>query len=70
MIEAPALLLRGDVSMPTDLIALAERRRCALALKQNNEAIMLLSLIACEIILALLFAFPAFAEATALLGEY
>ena len=56
--------------MPTDLIALAERRRRALALAQNNEAIMLLSFIACEIILALLFAFPSFAEATALLGEY
>lgn len=56
--------------MPTDLIMLAERRRCARALTQNNEAIMLLSFITCEIILVLIFALPAFAEATALLGAY
>jgi hypothetical protein len=56
--------------MPTDLIALAERKRHAHALAQNNKAIMLLSVIACQVILALLFALPVFAEATALLGEY
>jgi hypothetical protein len=56
--------------MPTDLAALAVRKRYAVMLAENNNSLMVLSLIAYQIVVALLFVFPAFASATALLGNY
>jgi hypothetical protein len=56
--------------MPTDLCAHAARKREAHARTESEKSLLLLSIIACQIVVFLLSAFPASAEAIALLGQY
>lgn len=56
--------------MRTDLVALAERKCCLRTLAENDKTVILLSVIACQLVLGLLFIFPAFADAIALCGQY
>lgn len=57
-------------SMRTDLVALAERNRCARTLADKDKAVTVLSFIACQIVTVVLFTFPALANTVALSGQY
>lgn len=53
--------------MPTDIAAAITRKRKALKLAQDNQAILLGCCIVCLVVLVLLFASPTFARAVELL---
>jgi hypothetical protein len=56
--------------MPTDLDALAARKRHAKAQAENESSAMLASLAVCLAVVILMSAFPTFAAAMAYLGRY
>ena len=56
--------------MPTDLEALAARKRHAKTQAENERSAMLASLAACVAVLILMSAFPTLAAAMAYLGRY
>ena len=56
--------------MPTDLVALAARKRHERARAANEMSAMLASLGVCLVNLILIFAFPTLANAVAVLGQY